>query len=171
MTLMDDTPTANAETRAWLRDGGFIGSAQAGDAIGASTAADTLQLREPGALAAAEVRAGRPDRAIALLMQEIAREKSRRGRFLLQTQLARTMVDAGHLSVAMPVLEELQRHIDEHRLEEWENGELVAQPLGLLYRCLEHLDGDPDQRQQLYLRMCRLDPLAAIGFASATAAG
>jgi hypothetical protein len=40
-----------------------------------------------------------------------------------------------------------------------------------MHRCLERLDGDPSQRHALYLRICRLDPLAAIGFASAASAG
>jgi len=165
MTLMDDTPTANGETRAWLRDSGL--AAGAGDV--AAESADALHARDPGALAAAEVRAGRHDRAIALLMQEVAREKTHRGRFVLQTQLARTMVEAGHFAVAMPVLEELLRHIDEHRLEEWEAGEMVARPMALMHQCLERLDGDSSLRQALYLRICRLDPLAAIGFAASSA--
>jgi type VI secretion system protein ImpA len=168
MTLMDDTPTANVETRAWLREAGLT-HAESSDE---SSERDVLlHVREPGALAAAEVRAGRPDRAIALLMQEIGREKTARSRFVLQTQLARTMVEAGHHAVAMPVLEELVRHVDEHKLEEWEEGELVAQPLALLYRCLEQVGDDAGLRQSLYLRICRLDPLAAIAFTTASSAG
>jgi type VI secretion system protein ImpA len=168
MTMMDDTPTANAETRAWLRDHGLIGAPLAD---GVSSEQDMMGVREPGAVAAAEVRAGRHDRAITLLMQDIAREKTHRGRFMLQTQLSRTMVDAGHHAVALPMLEELVRHIDEHKLEEWESGDIVAQPLALLFRCLEHTGDEGGQRQALYLRICRLDPLAAIGFATAASDG
>jgi hypothetical protein len=35
--------------------------------------------------------------------------------------------------------------------------------LALLYRCLELAKGDANARQALYLRICRLDPLQAIG--------
>ena len=110
-----------------------------------------------------EVRAGRADRAIALLMREASREKTSRGRFLLQAQLARIMVDAGHEAVAMPILEQLIADIEAHRLEEWEAGELVAAPMALLYRVLEKTDGDAATRQSLYLRICRLDPAGALG--------
>ena len=112
----------------------------------------------------AEVRSGRTDRAIAILMREAGREKSSRGRFLLQAQLARIMVDAGHEAVAMPILEQLIADIESHKLEEWEAGELVAAPMALLYRVLEKTEGDSGTRHSLYLRICRLDPIQAISF-------
>jgi type VI secretion system protein ImpA len=167
MTLMDDTPTGNAETRKWL---GSILEAQAtATAPEQSTeevAPETLRPRGGRNAALAEVRAGRTDRAIGLLMREAASEKTKRGRFLVQTELASIMVDGGHHIVAQPILEELIGSIEGHRLEEWESGDVVARPLALLYRCLEHLDGDPGTRQALYLRICRLDPVQAIGFAN-----
>lgn len=165
MTLMDDTPTANAETRAWLRD--IIRSepsAGGDDAAGAALDDIEPRPRDPIALANAEVRAGRADRAIQLLMRESSHEKTRRARFLLQSTLARIMVDAGHHPVAMPILEELIQDIEAHKLEEWEVGEIVAAPMSLLYMCLKALDGDAETAQSLYLRICRLDPIQAIGF-------
>jgi type VI secretion system protein ImpA len=180
VTMMDDTPTANAETRTWLRTSvltnGKSGSmhavaVSAGDEAGVEAAqsgeeySDSGPRREPLALAMAEVRGGRPDRAIALLMREASREKTKRGRFLTQAQLAAIMVEAGHQAVAMPILEELLAAIEMHKLEDWEAGEIVAQPMALLYRCLGKLDGDPAMRQNLYLRICRLDPLQAMSFA------
>ena len=114
--------------------------------------------------ALADVRAGHPERAIHSLMQEVSREKTRRGRFLGQTMLAGIMVDAGHDAVAQPILEELVQSVDAYRLEEWEAGDVVAQPMALLYRCLTNLGGDEAARQALYLRICRLDPLRAIEF-------
>ena len=167
MTLMDDTPTSNVETRAWLRatvlqegdvsDGADHGgdAAENGDGRG----------RDPLSLASAEVRGGRPDRAIALLMREAGRAKTSRARFLLQAELARTMVDAGHEGVAMPILEQLIAAVEEHKLEDWEDGVVVAAPMALLYRVLEKTEGDAETRQSLYLRICRLDPIQAISFA------
>lgn len=169
MTLMDDTPTANAETRAWLRATiPMDHEAVAADGDAPAAAADEPQeprARDPLALANAEVRAGRADRAIALLMREASREKTSRGRFMMQAQLARIMVDAGHENVAMPILEQLIADIESHKLEEWEAGEVVAAPMALLYRVLEKTDGDSSTRQSLYLRICRLDPIQAISFA------
>jgi type VI secretion system protein ImpA len=97
-------------------------------------------------------------------MREAAKEKTPRGRFLVQAQLAGIMVDAGHDRIAMPMLEELLSAIESHKLEDWEAGDLVAQPMALLYRCLEKADGDPALRQSLYLRICKLDPLQALSF-------
>jgi type VI secretion system protein ImpA len=174
MTLMDDTPTANAETRAWLRTVLRAEDIPHASDNGASEepALPSLDLkpgRDARIQAQNEVKAGRTDRAIQLLMREASREKTRRGRFLLQTQLASIMVDAGHGAVAMPILEELIAAIEVHKLEEWESGDLVAQPMALLYRCLEKADGDATVRHALYLRICKLDPLQAMGFSQPSA--
>ena len=172
MTLMDDTPTANAETRKWL---GAILDAEPAMAAPEQSAEDVAPepLRPRGGrnAALAEVRAGRTDRAIALLMREASSEKTKRGRFLVQTELASIMVDGGHHVVAQPILEELIASIEGHKLEDWESGDVVAKPLALLYRCLESVDGDPGTRQALYLRICRLDPVQAIGFANGGSGG
>jgi type VI secretion system protein ImpA len=57
--------------------------------------------------------------------------------------------------------------VEAHKLEEWEAGDVVAEPLALLHRCLEKLDGDAAARHALYLRVCRLDPVRALAFARA----
>ena len=164
MTLMDDTPTANGETRAWLRASVLLESSGGESSELGGSAEESVEPRgrDPLSLALAEVRAGRADRAIALLMRESGREKTSRGRFLLQAQLARIMVDAGHDTVATPVLDQLMADIETHKLEEWEDGELVASSLALLYRVLERTEGDYGTRQSLYQRICRLDPIQAI---------
>lgn len=166
MSLMDDTPTANTETRKWLTT--LIETAPTPAASGArddEVAAEPVRARGGRAAAMAEVRAGHTDRAITMLMREAVSEKSNRGRFLVQTELASIMVEGGHHLVAQPILEELKSQIDSHKLDEWESGDVVAKPLALLYRCLERNEGDPTLRQTLYLSICRLDPVQAIGFA------
>ena len=172
MALMDDMPTATGTTLQWLRDEKIIGGEEDGadDAIAVtspalvSTEARDREGRAGVERAAAEVRAGRPEKAIELLMRALDREKTRRGRFLRQAELARVMVDAGFVQVAQPILQELMADIEAHKLDEWEAGELVARPMVLMYRCLEKLDGDSSTRHDLYQRIARLDPLQAIGF-------
>jgi type VI secretion system protein ImpA len=102
-----------------------------------------------------------------MILRELDRETSRRGKFLRQTELAGVMVEADLAGVAKPILEELLAQIDAHKLEEWETGDLVARPLALLYRCLDKLGTDSALKESLYLRVCRLDPLQAIGVARA----
>ena len=59
---------------------------------------------------------------------------------------------------------DLVDEIETHKLEEWEAGDAVARPMGLMYRCLQKLGGDAETRDGLYRRICRLDPLQAIAF-------
>jgi type VI secretion system protein ImpA len=202
MTLMDDTPTANADTQSWLAAEGLTGDAPAPDDstrladsdIGDQTASlvegitDDDATSEPGglragarrrgrpssdaasarrdpfALARNELAQGRPNRAIELLSNELARERSPRGRFVRQTQIAYVMVESGLDAAARPILESLAHTIEERRLEEWEAGPLLAQPLALLCRVAAKLDGGvaADPANETYQRVCRLDPLQAI---------
>jgi type VI secretion system protein ImpA len=170
MTLMDDTPTANVETRNWLRstivrEHEAASPAPEGESPVAADAPDDnaeSRIRDPFALATAEARAGRVDRAISLLTLAAAREKTARGRFLVHTQLAKIMVDAGHEAIATPILEQLIAAVDSHQLEQWESGELAAAPMTLMYRVLTKTQEDEATRQNLYLRICKLDPIQAI---------
>jgi type VI secretion system protein ImpA len=168
MTLMDDMPTANPETRAWLQ-GEVLGTGTE-DPDGDSPSIAAVLNGGPDrvlARALSEVKAGRVNRAVEVLMRELDRETSRRGRFLRQAQLAAIMVDSGLESVATPILEEMLEVIESHRLEEWEAGPLVAQPLALLYRCLKtDEDNNYSTMNTLYLRLCRLDPVQAISVRS-----
>ena len=198
MTLMDDTPAANDETREWLEGEGLMpdpAAATAEDAPaegedsapsdGAELMSDALvddasaaqqggfsrsraarrsTSRGPDAfdVARAELAQGRPNRAIELLMAELSRDQSPRGRFVRQTQIAYVMVEAGLDAVARPILQSLIATIDEKGLEQWESGPLVAQPMALMCRVIDRMGDDDGSRTDLYLRVCRLDPLQAL---------
>lgn len=169
MALMDDMPTATGPTMQWLRDEKILGGEDevADEMVAPALVSGEALAREGSAgleRAAIEVRAGRPEKAIELLMRALDREKTHRGRFLRQAELARIMVDAGFVQLAQPILQELMADIEAHKLEEWEAGNLVARPMALMYRCLEKLDGDSSTRHDLYTRIARLDPLQALGF-------
>jgi type VI secretion system protein ImpA len=112
--------------------------------------------------ACAELAQNRPNKAIELLMAELARDQSARGRMVRQTQIAYVMVEAGLDTVAQPILQRLIETIDERNLEQWESGPLVAQPMALMCRVLDRAGGDETARHELYLRVCRLDPLQAL---------
>lgn len=191
VTLMDDTPTANAETRAWLA--GLQGAPAAapgadvelsdgsealdaalrdegdGDALAARARGGAVRARAglggpPDAfqLAQAELARGRANRAVEILVAELERERSARGRFVRQTQIAHVMVEAGLEAVAKPILDTLLEVIEEKSLGDWEAGPLVAQPLALMCRVMDRLELDEDERREHYLKVCRLDPLQAI---------
>ncbi len=164
MTMMDDTPTANDETRAWLALETKLSSNGAGPGENSTTESESepMQGAETFELAMDAVRSGNAERGITLLMNQLSRESSTRGRFRCRTQLAAVLVAAGREPIALPILQDLAAQIEAFKLEDWESGDVVAQPLVLLHRCLSKLNGDAATLQNLYLRICRLDPLQAI---------
>lgn len=166
MTLMDDSPTANAETREWLQDEGLLEIDEDEEAEARRRRKRARSKRDVAERAWDRVRAGHPQEGIQLLMQQAKQEQSARARFLLQSQATRIMVESGLESVAMPILNEMLQEIERHDLEAWEDGETVARPMALLYRCMEKLDADPHTREQLYERVCRIDPVQAMEFGS-----
>ncbi len=166
--LLDDTPAANPETQAWLDE---IAGAEAAYAPPAMEDATEATWAAPGGgpevLDANEValqaaRSGRPQEAIEILAREATAEKSGRGRFQRRLQLAQLCISLGHERIAQPILEQLAAEIDSRGLESWEAASTVAQPLALLYRCLEKLNAAPELKQKVYDRICRLDPLQAL---------
>jgi type VI secretion system protein ImpA len=172
-SLMDDSPAANAETRRWLVADGLAVEPDPEDESAAKPPPARPRARASrGALAeaAARLRAGDPDRAIEILMRESAHERSARERFLRRAEAARIMVDSGREAIALPILKEMIEQVDQHKLEEWEDGETIARPLSLLHRCLERLNGDQATKEALYVRICRLDPIQAMSFNSPEAA-
>ena len=177
MTLMDDMPTANPETLQWLREQGLLGGAAGEGRVsempnsnGAGKPVDRVLER-----AMTEARGGRSQRGIELLMDELAREKSPRARFLRRTQIARLMVESGLEQIAVPILVELLAQIESHKLPEWEAGEVVAEPMALLFRCIEKLPdgsvGDGHTIDSLYPRICSLDPIQAMSLKRSAPAG
>lgn len=169
VTLMDDSPTANRETQRWLREEGIFDafSEEAQEEL-ESTGRERRapSVRDVRERALEKVRAGQPRKGIELLLDAADQERSERDRFLRRSEATRIMVEAGLEPVAEPILKQMLQKIEQHDLEEWEAGETIAQPLALLYRCLERSGVDPNQKQDLYLRVCRLDPMQAIHFSS-----
>lgn len=163
LMLMDDTPTANPETQNWLREiGGAPAAMEAGDGGPAAPVTVRGGGRSPLDRAMDRVRAGEPEKAIEMLIQLASQERSSRDRFLRRSEAAAIMVDTGREAVALPILEQLGQEIESHSLDAWESGETIARTLGLLFRCKRQLEGESSETQQLYLRICRLDPLQAI---------
>jgi type VI secretion system protein ImpA len=77
-------------------------------------------------------------------------------------QLSQLCMSLGHEAISKSILEELAKIIDRHQLEEWEASDMVAHALSMLYECMQKLNGDPVEKQKLYARICRLDPMQAL---------
>ncbi len=169
--LLDDTPSANPETQAWLDEiapaAPAAASAFALPAAAPQESRVTAQDGQPqppdaNDLAMEAARAGRYQEAIEILTREAAAERSGRGRFQRRLQLAQLCMSIGYERIAHPILEQLAAEIDSRELEGWETPGMVAQPLTLLYRCLAKMDTPPEVKQKIYDRICRLDPMQAL---------
>ncbi len=181
-TMLDDTPTANAETQAWLK---AIAPPAPEPAVHAepppatppAAISTSMLMDEPPEgsqtggesappdtynLALEAVRSGHAPDAIRMLADDIPFQPSGRARFQRKLQLAQICMMSGHEALAQSVLEDLAMVIDQHRLEDWEASGVVAHPLALLYRCVSKLDGDAATKQKLYSRISRLDPVLAL---------
>ncbi len=169
MTMMDDTPTANAETQAWLKTEMEMAQNSSSNNGDPGEQESGMQPSNPFEVAMDAVRGGNAERGIQIVMTELSRASSPRGRFRRRTELAAVLVAAGREAIAMPILEDLEKQIDTNKLEEWESGEVIAQPLVLLYRCRAKANADAAALQTLYLRICRLDPLQALQCTAGTA--
>jgi type VI secretion system protein ImpA len=175
--LADDTPAANAETRSWL-ESEILPPPVSEPAAGAvysyapsapEPALEQADTSEPDAweLALVDLRSGQPGEAFGRLRKALAAASSGREKFRRKLQIAELCLMANNLRVALPLLEELARQVDEFHLEQWEDEELCARVWGALYRCLKGLgpeNGPADRAREVYTRLCRLDINQALHF-------
>jgi type VI secretion system protein ImpA len=167
-SLNDETATANSETQSWLQE--LTDTKQQPFAQDLSTmsgetdAAGLSHKQAPDSyeLAKQAAASGHHQDAIEILEREAAQERSGRGRFQRRMQLAQICMSAGYKTVAFPILEALAGEIDKRNLEDWEDPDLVIRALGLLYQCMEKLKCNPEQKERVYARICRLGPAQAL---------
>ncbi len=171
-TLLDDTPAANPETKAWLKnlqdapDSALVRGSE-GDApanAGSNGAATWLsQSADAYVLAKEALATGHEDKAFAIMRAEIARQRSGRGRFRRTMQLIDLVVAAGKDAIAQPLLDDVAAMIETHKLDAWEDPELVASDLLKLMRNSKKIQGSAGDKQKMFERICRLDPVQALG--------
>lgn len=183
-TLDDDTPAANPETQLWLDEmvvpkslemvvgqleivpesvSGAVATGQA-FSMDLERPEDEQEEHVPDAYELAEqlMRQGQVQPAIQLLVRDAAQQPSGRARFQRRMQAAQLCLAAGYDDVAFPMLEQLAREIDQRKLEEWEAGEILAQPLALLLKCLEKTSNGTIDRAAIFTKLCNIDPTAAM---------
>jgi len=187
--MLDDTPAANADTKAWLRQLREPAAASApaappaepaappaeGDAAAAAAPAPEAapggtQVPAPSwpakldsyASAREALQAGQPDKAFKIMHAEIARQRSGRGRFERNLQMVQLCVDAGKDTIAQPLLDDIAAAIETHQLDSWEEKEMVASALLLLMNVSNRIKENAGERQKLFERVCRIDPVQAL---------
>jgi type VI secretion system protein ImpA len=173
-SLLDDTAAANPETRVWLKQlvaapvkdaAPAEGAAENPGASNGQPAAASWPAKAPDSYASAQeaLKAGEAERAFQIMRLEIARQRSGRGRFQRTLQLVQLCVSAGKDAIAQPLLEDLMSSIESHKLDDWEEKELVAAALATVMTVSKKVQGNANERQKLFERICRLDPVRALG--------
>ena len=174
-TLMDDTPAANAETRAWLKtlsQGPPPQAAPADAAAATPPPASTnggFASRWPGqptdayVAALQALREGQERKAFEILQQDIARQRSGRERFRRKMQLVEMCASTSKQNIAQPILDDLAATIENHKLDDWEDPGLVAGALATIMKLSQKIQADKALQQKLFERICRLDPAQALG--------
>src|SRR5262249_40364929 len=112
-------------------------------------------------LALEAARSGDFEEAMHMLTQEVARERSGRGRFLRRMQLAQICFLANRSEIALPILQDIAQEIQQRRLENWEQPETLAQAFTLLFQTMQKLGVAGDERRKIYAQICCLDPVQA----------
>jgi type VI secretion system protein ImpA len=169
-TLDDDTPAANGETQAWLKEllNEPSAASSAGDAHSGSIPGNShgriwrRRHVDPHARALAAMQAGQPVAAIRIMQREIDQETSGRGRFRRKLQLAQLCLFAGKDAIAQPLLDDIAAEIDAHKLDDWEEKELIAGALAFLLQSSKRVQNDVKIKQAMFERVCRLDPAQAM---------
>jgi type VI secretion system protein ImpA len=189
LTLLDDTPTANAETLAWIRQEIVPPSKDADVSTAAeepppeptpasepemlnetetfendlpSMDQDLVENEEVFETALSKARAGDVYEAIEIISNEVAVERTGRGRFKRRMQLAHLLIASGRNKIAYPILKQLAVEIDNRHLEEWESGEVLSYAFDLLLQCANAEKEDPQIRKTIYSRICQLDPVRGL---------
>jgi type VI secretion system protein ImpA len=166
---MDDTAVANSETQTWLR-----GLMQESNDVTPSVkpqAAPVADNHVSGwqknfidsyALATDALKAGEEQKAFELMFKELERQRSGRGRFQRRLQLVQLCMTAGKDAIAQPLLEDITAAIEAHKLEDWEDREMIASALATILRSSKKVQADAKEKQKLFERICRLDPVQAL---------
>jgi len=171
--LLDDTPAANPETRAWLE--GLNSSPEAAlppEENETETAAPAAHRNgaprwlapavDAYVLAQDALSSGQEEKAFAIMRAEVGRQRSGRRRFRRMMQTVELAVAAGKDSIAQPLLEDIAAAIENHKLDAWEDPEQMAGDLIKLMRYSKKIQGSSSDKQKIFDRICRLDPAQAL---------
>jgi type VI secretion system protein ImpA len=170
--LLDDTPAANPETKNWLHSLG--NPTQRPESEEEVDAAEELSSHRNGtptwlvpaldanSRAKDALAAGRAEEAFAILRSELLKQRSGRRRFRRTMQMVELAIAAGKDEIAQPLLEDIASAIENHKLDAWEDPEQMASDLTKLMRYSKKIQSSSSERQKLFERICRLDPVKAL---------
>ena len=113
--------------------------------------------------AEALVHGGNLDQGLKRMAALAAQETSGRAQFLRKLMLVDVCRKAGRDRLARTILEELNKQIEDYKLDRWESSALTGAVWSRLYRFYKKSESSAEQDQAvvLYNQLCRLDPWQA----------
>ncbi len=167
-TLMDDTPAANEETRRWLLSLMQEPTENGAGHFDLEKVDEAPDVRwekryiDSSTLAKEALRTGNEAKAFDIMLQEVNRQRSARGRFQRKLQFIELCMAAGKEAIAQPIVDDVIASIETHKLEEWEDRSTMAAALVTIMKVSKKIQGDPKEKQKYFDRICRLDPAQAL---------
>lgn len=167
----DDTPVANAETRQWLANTILPAAPKVEhkefpvltlESPLPSTGQDAPEM-DPYATARMLASRGELTAAIELLFANRTVRPGSRSDFMTRLQLCHLCMESGQGEIVLPVMRQMLATIKEKKLERWEEPEVLTELFTLHLKVLSITD-DASEREDLYSRLCEIDPAAAIAF-------
>jgi type VI secretion system protein VasJ len=173
LKFSDGSPLADEKTHAWLADeaakhGGGGGGSKAAAAISKEDEEVAARFVEAQQLASN----GRVSDGLALGLALAERSPDARMRFRARLSVAKMALDAAKHDLARGMLEQMLHDVERHGLETWEPATCATLYSQLLVatREVSRAKGEPQdlvaRQQQLFDKLCRLDPAAAIRLSS-----
>ncbi len=170
LTFSDGTPLADDRTRKWLES---ILSGTSTTSTGPEASPEPGKPKAPCIKyigQAEEIsRSGDLKKALELLSSLSCNTAAHEESFRYKLAMARLCMEADRYAMAEPILASLAEDSERFHLEEWQPS-LAAEAIYQFYMCEKGLikkqNPTPEQRERikkLYDRLCRLDPVAALG--------
>jgi type VI secretion system protein ImpA len=164
--LLDDSPTANAKTREWLEE------IQNEQPVAPRVVPEAAPEPPPPPARSGErdayevakeyVRGGNLPNALKALNAQLAKETTGRARFERKSQIASLLLEAGNDLLAQGYVDECLAAIEGHKLDDWENGQWLAEHLAIVLMGLNRREADYELRTKLYKTIAKLDPAKAL---------
>jgi len=163
LSFADGTPFADEGTKTWLEEEQAKLGGGSGGGGSQKVDEEEQELRARFEEARELVAGGKVGEGLGLAMQLARRGSDARARYRARLEIAGMALKGGKSDLARPLLEGLVAEAEAHGLEHWEP-ELAARTYELLLKARTGAGGKggahpPDQ--EVFDRLCRLDPAAA----------
>lgn len=155
-TFNDETPFASKETKAWL--------AVNNSAVKDSSVQEESEEEKRSAViqqARAAIKKNNIKEAMGLLQSQYIQAGNNIEKFQWRLAHAEIAVECGKKEISLALLEDLEKQIDQHQLDEWQP-ELASQVYVLYLRSFTRAQVALEKLDAIYGRLCKIDSTLAV---------